>query len=71
MVDNKTSKANKERISIPNVVMEGSINSGLLCTCTTNKLLKMVYADKSLLCKHKDAAEVPPLEVVDDILTIS
>ena len=68
---NKTSKVNTERISIPNVVMEGTISSGLLCTGTTDKLLKLVYSDKSLLCKHKDVAEVPPLEMVDDILTTS
>ena len=67
----KTSKGITERTSIPNVIMQGTVNSGLLCTCTTDKLAKMVYSDNSLIYKYKGVADVPPLEMVDDILTIS
>ena len=67
----KTSKGITERISITNTIMQGTVNSGLLCTSTTDKLAKMVYSDSSLTYKYKGVADVPPLEMVDDILTIS
>ena len=38
---------------------------------TIDKLAKMVYSDRSLVYKYKGVTEVPPLEMVDDILTIS
>ena len=51
--------------------MQGTVNSGLFCTSTMDKLAKIVYSDKSLVYKYKGVAEVPPLEMVDDILTVS
>ena len=36
-----------------------------------DKLAKIVYDDKSLVYKYEGVAEVPPLEMVDDVLTIS
>ena len=51
--------------------MQGTVNSGLFCTSTMDKLAKIVYNDKSLVYKYKGVAEVPPLEMVDDVLTIS
>ena len=36
-----------------------------------DKLAKIVYNDKSLVYKYKGVAAVPPLEMVDDVLTIS
>ena len=36
-----------------------------------DKLAKMVYEDKSLLYKYKGVDEGPPLEMVDDVLTVS
>ena len=67
----KTSKGNTKRIVISNVIMQGTVNSGLFCTCTTDKLAKIIYNEKSLIYKYKGVAEVPPLEMVDDILTIT
>ena len=59
-----------ERVTISNIIMQGTVNSVLFCTSSMDKLAKMVYEDKSLLYKYKGVAEVPPLEMVDDILTI-
>ena len=36
-----------------------------------DKFAKMVYKDKALVYKYKGETEVPPLEMIDDILTIS
>ena len=52
-------------------MMQGTVNSGRFCTCTMDKFAKMVYQDKTLVYKYKGVAEVPPLEMVDDVLTIS
>ena len=51
--------------------MQGTVNSGLFCTCTMDKFAKMVYQDSALIYKYKGITDVPPLEMVDDILTIT
>ena len=67
----KTPEGNTKRVTISNIIMQGTVNSGLFCTCTMDKFAKMVYKDKSLIYKYKGETEVPPLEMIDDILTIS
>ena len=67
----KTSEGITKRFTISNIIMQGTVNSGLFCTSTMDKLAKIVYSDKSLVYKYKGVAEVPPLEMVDDILTVS
>ena len=59
------------RETISNIIMQGTVNAGLNCTSTMDKLAKSVYKDKSLVYKYKGVAEVPPLEMVDDVLTVS
>ena len=50
--------------------MQGTVNSGLFCTCSLDKLAKLVYGNKSLIYIYKGVADVPPLKIVDDVLTI-
>ena len=59
------------RENITNIIMQGTVNAGLFCTSTMDKLAKSVHNDKSLVYKYKGVAEVPPLEMVDDVLTVS
>ena len=59
------------RQNIPNIIMQGTVNAGLCCTSTMDKLARSVYKDKSLVYKYKGVTDVPPLEMVDDVLTIS
>ena len=42
-----------------------------MCTCTLDKLGKAAYQDKQLLYKYKNNVDVPPLEMVDDMVTAS
>ena len=65
----KTPEANTKRVTISNIIMQGTVNSGIFCTCTMDKFAKMVYKDKSLIYRYKGETEVPPLEMIDDILT--
>ena len=67
----KTTGGQTERVTISKLIMQSTVNSGLFCTSSMDKLAKMVYEDKSILYKYKGVAEVPPLEMVDDVLTIS
>ena len=50
--------------------MQGTVNAGLFCTGSMDKLAKMVYKEKPLVYLYKGVAEVSPLEMVDDILDI-
>ena len=69
----KTPEGTSKRFTISNVIMQGTVNSnsGLFCTCSMDKLAKLVYNSKFLLYKYKGVADVPPLEMVDDVLTIT
>ena len=60
-----------DRETISNIIMQGTVNAGLNCTSTMDKLAKSVYEDKRLVYMYKGVAEVPPLEMVDDVLTVS
>ena len=67
----KTPKGLTERTSITNVIMQGTVTGGLCCTTTTDKLAKYVYNKPELIYKYKGEVSVPPLLMIDDILTIS
>ena len=40
-------------------------------TTTMDKLCKSLYEDEKLLYRYKVIVDVPPLEMVDDIITVS
>ena len=67
----KTSSGTTDRITIRNTVMQGTVWGGLFCTCTMDKLGQEAYADPDLLYRYRQAVEVPPLEMVDDVVIVS
>ena len=67
----KTPNGNTERFSIYNTVMQGTVWAGLMCTCTMDKLGKIAYSDSNILYKYRNEVMVPPLQMVDDIITAS
>ena len=67
----KTSGGMTSRETIPNIIMQGTVNAGLFFTSTMDKLARSEYKDKTLVYKYKGVAEGPPLEMVDDVLTVS
>ena len=67
----KTSSGETERFDIRNTVMQGTVWGGLLCTATMDKLCKNVYKEDNLLYKYRQTIAVPPLQMVDDIITAS
>ena len=66
----KTSKGITDRISIKNIIMQGTVAAGIKCTASIDKLSKYSYENKPFLYIYK-GVEVPPLCMVDDILSIS
>jgi hypothetical protein len=51
--------------------MQGGVFGSLQCTTSIDKLAKEVYSRHELIYMYKGIAAVPPLLMVDDILTIS
>ena len=51
--------------------MQGTVWAGMLCTSTINKLGQLVYDNPQLSYKYIGTVVVPPLQMIDDVLTIS
>ena len=58
------------RVNISNNIMQGTVWGSLFCTCTIDKLGKHAYEHPELLYMYKGVT-IPPLGMVDDILTVS
>ena len=67
----KSSTGISERTTISNSIMQGTVWAGMLCTSTMDKLGKIVYKNPTMAYKYRDKVVVPPLEMVDDVLTVS
>ena len=66
-----TTNGKTERFTIHKTVMQGTVWAGLMCTCTMDKLGRKAYDDPSLLYKYRGEVQVPPLQMVDDIISAS
>ena len=66
----KTSLGVSKRVEIKNIVMQGSVWGGLMCTTTMDQLAQMVYLKEDLLYKYKGLVSVPPVCMVDDLMSI-
>ena len=54
-----------------NVIMQGGVMGSIYCTNTMDKLGKIVYADKKKLLYDYTGTDVPCLQMVDDIITVT
>ena len=59
-----------DRISIKDIIMQGSVWGSLCCVALLDKLSKHVYANKELLYYYKGLVGCPPLQMVDDVLAV-
>ena len=66
----KTPHGMTKRVTIPNIIMQGTVWGSLNCTTTMDKFAKKVYNNDELLYKYRGEVSVPPLQMVDDILTV-
>ena len=66
----KTSSGTTRNINISEVVMQGTVWSGLICTNTMDKLCQEINKNYSLIYKYRGIVKVPPLEMIDDIINV-
>jgi hypothetical protein len=66
----KTRGGLTRRVNISNVIMQGTVWGSLLCTATMDKIGKMAYNNIDMLYKYH-GVPIPPLGMVDDILTVT
>jgi hypothetical protein len=66
----KTSHGMTKRVDIPNIIMQGTVWGSMFCTTSIDKLPQKAYAEEAWLYKYKGEVNVPPLCMVDDVLTI-
>ena len=66
----KTSTGISKRISIRNIIMQGTVWGSLCCTVSMEKLGKLIYKEEDLTYKYKGKIEIPTLGMVDDILAV-
>ena len=66
----KTPSGMSDRVSIQNVIMQGTVWGSLCCTTSMDKLGKHVYDHEELIYKYKGEVKIPCMGMVDDILAI-
>ena len=66
----KTSHRMTKRVDISNIIMQRAVWGSLFCTTTIDKLPQKVYTEEALVYKYKGEVHVPPLGMVDDVLTV-
>ena len=67
---NKIKKGTTDRVSISNVIMQGTVWGSLCCTSTIDQVGKQAYSNPDALCKY-NGVPTPPLSMVDSILTVT
>jgi hypothetical protein len=65
----KTSSGTTDRFDIRKIAMQGTVWAGLMCTVSMDKLCKLILQDEQVLYKYRGKVSVPPLEMVDDIIS--
>ena len=65
----KTSSGTTGRFIIKDTVMQGTVWAGLMCTSTMDQLCKLILQNEHLLYKYRGKVKVPPLQMVDDVIT--
>ena len=65
----KTTSGTTERFMIEDTVMQGTVWAGLMCTSTMDQLCKLIQQHEHLLYKYRGKINVPPLQMVDDVIT--
>ena len=66
----KTASGISNRISIKEIIMQGSVFGSICCVVLMDKLGQYIYNNPELLYYYKGVVATPPLQMVDDILGI-
>ena len=66
----ETSIGKSERARLNNVVMQGSVTGGTLCSNQLSKLCNESYSE-GIVYMYRDKIPIPPLAMVDDVVSVS
>ena len=66
----KTPLGITERVTINNIVMQGTVWANMFCVVLLDRLGKLVYNDPKSLYYYEQEVAIPPLEMVDDVTAI-
>ena len=66
----KTKSGTTRRISMSEIIMQGTVWGSLFCTASIDQLGKKAYEMPEILYKY-NGVDIPPLGMVDDILTVT
>ena len=66
----KTITGNTKRVNMSEIIMQGTVWGSLFCTVTIDQLGKSAYEKPDILYKY-NGVPIPPLGMVDDILTVT
>ena len=66
----KISTGITDRATIMNIVMQGTVWANMFCVVLLDKLGQLVYDNPKLLYYYNQEVAVPPLQMVDDVLSI-
>ena len=66
----KTSEGRTDYFIISKAIMQGTVWGSLMCTSRVDKLSKLFYNKEDTFYKYRGQIPVPPLGMVDDILSI-
>ena len=66
----KTPGGLSERVSIHNIIMQGSVWGSICCVVLMDKLGQLAYNNPDLMYYYKGLVATPPLQMVDDVLGI-
>ena len=66
----KTKSGTTKRISMSEIIMQGTVWGSLFCTASIDQLGKKAYEMPEILYKY-NGVDIPPLGMVNDILTVT
>ena len=66
----KTSSGTTRRVTMNEIIMQGTVWRSLFCTVSIDQLGKKAYAMPDILYNY-NGVQIPPLGMVDDILTVT
>ena len=66
----KSSGGISNRVTIRNIIMQGSVWGSICCVVLMDKLGQQAYSNPDMLYYYKGIVATPPLQMVDDILGI-
>ena len=67
----KNSSGISRRVTIRNIIMQGTVWANLCCTVLMDKLGKLMYENPELMYKYRGRVSVPSLQMVDDVMVLA